>query len=129
LPNTEHRKQLLDNFLLFNKELKAILKSPFFQWIDGSFVTNKELPNDLDVVTFVDYEVLQHFEYEMIWMKAKAKIDWNIDNNTSHFCSSNHFQFEKYLKTREMWQRLYGTTRSNDQDIKYPKGFIQINHI
>ena len=32
------------------------------QWIDGSFVTGKQNPNDIDLVTFVDFALYEQYE-------------------------------------------------------------------
>jgi hypothetical protein len=42
---------VLQNYIL---DLKTTLNSPFQMWIDGSFVTQKKMPNDIDLVTFVN---------------------------------------------------------------------------
>ncbi|WP_445938546.1 DUF6932 family protein [Pseudomonas sp.] len=44
-----HRKSLFDRFSLFlNAELRPVFPHPIY--FDGSFVTDKELPDDTDVV-------------------------------------------------------------------------------
>jgi hypothetical protein len=46
-----HRATLLVNWLTHRRELRAVGFSKGQQWLDGSFVENKQ-PADLDVVTF-----------------------------------------------------------------------------
>ena len=57
LEDVEHRKGLFDNYLSFLDVLKHTLKTPYYQWITGSFITAKKQPGDIDLVTFVDYEL------------------------------------------------------------------------
>jgi hypothetical protein len=56
---TRERREILNGFLRFRRELtqRGIIQG--FQWIDGSFVedvetTEKRAPNDIDVVTFFE---------------------------------------------------------------------------
>lgn len=48
---TDHRKNLLQNWLDHRTAFRALGFIQGFQWIDGSFVEDK-VPQDLDVVTF-----------------------------------------------------------------------------
>ncbi len=127
LENTDHRRHLFENYLLFSGDLKTIVQPPFFQWMDGSFITLKTFPGDMDFVTFIDFEVFRAKIYELTWLKAKGKLEWNIDSNAAMVCAPHHFMFEDSLKTREFWRRLFGSTKTDEHDLSYPKGIIQIN--
>ena len=48
------RKHLFSNYLLYLDKLVNIVGPGFRQWIGGSFVTKKQNPNDVDVVSFID---------------------------------------------------------------------------
>ncbi|WP_028526667.1 DUF6932 family protein [Runella limosa] len=41
------RRPIFNNYLAFIDVLKNNLQTPFYQWIDGSFVTSKQNPNDI----------------------------------------------------------------------------------
>lgn len=49
-----HRKAIFDGYLNFVSDLKTALRIPFFQWLNGSFTTQKPFPGDIDVVCFID---------------------------------------------------------------------------
>jgi hypothetical protein len=54
---TGNRKQHFESYLNYSKELKKLCGNiELIQWIDGSFITKKENPNDIDLVTFLDFE-------------------------------------------------------------------------
>jgi hypothetical protein len=57
IENLEHRKKLFNNFL---KYLECIEKYnvKYELYMDGSFVTNKEFPSDIDVLLIYDIEYL-----------------------------------------------------------------------
>ena len=52
LATTEERKDILRGWLQHRAQLRALGFSRGFQWLDGSFVEQKD-PKDLDVVTFL----------------------------------------------------------------------------
>lgn len=60
------RRSIFNNYLAFTEVLKNNLQTPFYQWIDGSFVTSKQNPNDIDIVTFIPY-----LEYEKTLVNYK----------------------------------------------------------
>jgi len=51
LGGTPQRRNILKGWLAHRMELRAVGVVTGFQWLDGSFVEDKE-PNDLDIVTF-----------------------------------------------------------------------------
>ena len=58
--NSESRKRLFQNYLSYVEKLKNEINNTFYQWIDGSFVTSKLNPNDIDLVTFLNFEVYEN---------------------------------------------------------------------
>jgi hypothetical protein len=52
LATTAKRKAILERWLSFRAALRGLGFQRGFQWLDGSFVEEKD-PNDLDVITFV----------------------------------------------------------------------------
>lgn len=74
------RRKLFEHFLDYNEALKKLISDGFTQWVNGSFVTKKENPRDIDVVTFVNYDLLQdkeqHFrQLRELRFKRRAEID------------------------------------------------------
>lgn len=49
------RKKLFEAWQTYNKALLNSVqpKNEIRQWIDGSFITTKSLPNDMDIITFI----------------------------------------------------------------------------
>ena len=57
LPNASHREKILQTFLSYTEALMQVLgDTPFRIWINGSFVTQKAQPQDLDFVVFLAQE-------------------------------------------------------------------------
>ena len=47
-----------NNYIKYSDALKKMLNGqPILQWINGSFVTQIIEPKDIDMVSFIDYEI------------------------------------------------------------------------
>ena len=57
-PNSNTRKMIFENYEKFIADFQYEIFPHFEQWLGGSFVSLKENPNDIDVSTFVQHEVL-----------------------------------------------------------------------
>jgi predicted nucleotidyltransferase len=71
----ESRKEKIERILLFLKILKSLGCTNVY--IAGSFVTNKEFPNDLDLcvdITNIDYRRLKNDYSELLSAKGIEKI-------------------------------------------------------
>jgi hypothetical protein len=53
------RMLLLEQFISFTSDLSKAVNGPLRVWIDGSFVTLKQNPNDIDLVVFIENEVIK----------------------------------------------------------------------
>ncbi|MEK7256370.1 MAG: hypothetical protein AAB316_16570 [Bacteroidota bacterium] len=51
------RAAIFENYLRYLENFKREITEDFFQFVNGSFATRKPNPNDLDVVTFIDFKV------------------------------------------------------------------------
>ena len=116
----EHREILFDNFLKFTEKLKKLGIDNFHQWIDGSFVTKKISPNDIDVVSFIETKTFKRNEKELLLL---SKMFQNID---CYFVEVFSSEDKKYYITQtdtSYWYNLFQGTRKP----RVKKGFVQIN--
>ena len=60
--NSLTRRKIFNAYIHYLKRFQKNITENFFQWLDGSFVHQKENPNDLDFVTFIDYRVYNRKE-------------------------------------------------------------------
>ena len=58
----QRRTEIFNDYLKFIQAFKQEITQDFTHWIDGSFVTKKKLPEDIDFVTLIDYKVYEEFE-------------------------------------------------------------------
>lgn len=121
-PTSVTRPRLFNNFLQYIDRFQDEVFPYFEQWIDGSFVTQKLNPKDIDMVTFLDYR---------IWEKRSDTIldsFWSfslenegIDAYLVAVYPENHRHYPIYLSERALWRERF----SSDRD-SYKKGFVEL---
>ena len=117
----EHRGLIFQEYLLFLKRLEKIGLKEYYQWIDGSFVTQKIKPRDIDVVTFLSYEQYEKNERtlsDLYRERKQGKVD-------CCFVKVYPIGHEKYYHTYSDGIE-YAHLFSQDRNKNY-KGYIQIN--
>ncbi|WP_169704570.1 DUF6932 family protein [Runella slithyformis] len=56
-PLSETRRMIFENYRQMIDDFKSQIGDSFYQWIGGSFVSTKNNPHDIDVVTFLDHQI------------------------------------------------------------------------
>lgn len=106
--NNIKRKELFENFKKFLDNLKMV-KSKFEIWVDGSFTTEKEEPEDIDILIVYDeahINTLSIYEINMInslFNRSLSKIRFNLD---VLICEKND------TNQRSYWRGWFGFSRS-----------------
>ena len=114
----EHRKAIFQEYVEFCNVLKSMQTNEFFQFIDGSFVTQKQYPKDIDIVTFVDADFFNKNAVRLLNLRDNfEKIDcFFVPNHSTehpHYFVTQFGLFE--------WEQLFNTDREY-----YPKGILKI---
>lgn len=124
--NTPKRKEIFKEYEKFLAELK---NTGYFidHWIDGSFATAKENPEDIDTLTEFDGKKVDEND-------GKQRIDYLIHNSkatTNGFCHSwrvyryppsDEEKYDKYLTVKlRILIELFGSDEDN-----VPKGIIHL---
>jgi hypothetical protein len=52
-PQSDTRQEIFEHYLDYLNEFKALITPHFTHWLDGSFMSKKLNPNDLDFVSFI----------------------------------------------------------------------------
>lgn len=126
-PNSTTRSQLYDNYLRYIYRFQDEIFPFFEQWINGSFVTQKENPKDIDFVIFLDYQVYEKREEKVLdkfWTFSLEKE--GLDAYLVKEYPNNHQLYEKYLTIRRTWDKRYSNTKPVN-NLVFPKGFLKIN--
>lgn len=90
-------------------------------WINGSFISKKILPNDIDIVFFVDFSVyLQNEDYfSMLYRNRK-----NIDCQFISVYPENHKKHFLYISDTVEYRHNF--SRNWKSTLKQHKGFLEI---
>jgi hypothetical protein len=121
----DDRKNLFDEYLNYIIFLKEFELGNFFQWIDGSFVSKKVKPNDIDIVTFIEYEKYDFYFKEIAKLQKQFK---GLDAYFVKVFPENHPSEFIYKLDKTEWGFQFSFSRINSKTGKSSKkGFIQIN--
>lgn len=108
------------------------------QWVDGSFVTSKPAPGDVDLVTFCDYDFLnrlsqpaQAFVRQCVAGRAATQARYRTHTFLVASCNACHPHYPVFESCRAYWRKWFGTTRGTPNpagpDLPgRPKGFVQM---
>lgn len=55
-PTSLTRRGIFEAYMDYLSQLTDAFGTGFYQWLGGSYITRKPNPEDLDVVTFLDYQ-------------------------------------------------------------------------
>ncbi len=119
----EHRAHIWANFEVFIADLRAILVSSFSLWLNGSFATQKDKPNDLDCVVFVDFEVYDTLETKLqIFKSLQYKKENYLDIYFVKTYPKEHKK--KFFEDIDIKEWFFLFTKTRRKNIN--KGFLQL---
>lgn len=124
---TTERSGLFENYLAYLAELQTVIGGGFFQWMDGSFVTKKKNPGDIDVVNFVHYSIVDENIEKLKALKFPESLEkYAVDAYIVRVYEEGHRFRALYLGDRAEWWHHFESTKifKNGKSIK--KGFLQI---
>jgi len=121
-PKSDRRAFLFDNYLRFLYGFQDNIFPFFEQWIDGSFVTQKDNPKDIDIVTFLHTDVWSRIDTKKLdkfWSFSLE--DQFIDSYLVEVFSEHHPNYPVYQSEKSNWFKRYQTDRK-----KVKKGFLKL---
>ena len=105
----EHRRELLNNYERFLEALRVLLPVRHKQWIDGSFVSQKPKPGDIDVIIFVPHT---HFAAIANALKNLKKVEaGSIDCYFVESFPPNHPSYQIGRADELTWYHFLRTDR------------------
>ena len=120
----EHRITIWSHFENFITELQNLFQNDFSIWLNGSFTTKKEFPNDLDCVIFIDFKIYGILERDLQKFKElQYKKENYLDIYFVKIYPKGHKNkiFEDFDVIE--WFSLF--TKTREKNVK--KGFLQLN--
>lgn len=126
--DSDTRKVNFEKYILYSDDLKALLGGvEMRQWVNGSFVTKKKNPGDIDLITFLDSAGIKKLGNKLVDFRASGS--WTA-YGVDAYLLENHPEGSKNFRFTEAdmayWQNLFSKTRTNRRGNKYPKGFLEI---
>jgi hypothetical protein len=122
---TEQRALLYQNFVGFMAELQKIVGLGFEVWVNGSFTSKKVVPKDIDLVVFVDSEILKlHDKDLMKYVSLEYHKTMKLDCYFLAVYPLGHKFYDNAILDRKEW--LFNWTKKEDSRTKkiYSKGFL-----
>lgn len=119
-----NRQGLFENYLSFLDDLQKLQIGSFYQWIDGSFTTQKTYPKDIDLITFINidvYKIKRSRLDNLVWQYSK------IDGYFAELYPQNHRFNALNDWKKNHWIEVYGSTKDDGIYPVLKKGIIQLN--
>ena len=133
-PNSNRRSDIFQGFIQLRQEaFSSGIQAT--QWVDGSFVSSKVDPDDIDVVSFVDYDELNNCSNvqgalinDLLNGGENTKPQYESHTFLVPACASSHPYFPIFEYWRIYWLEKWGKTyEDKNTGIKEPKGFLKMS--
>lgn len=124
---TPKRQEIFESFVKYNNDFKSVCKLPqLHQWINGSFVTKKSNPGDIDLVTFLDFEIVQRLNKELNdFIFPNSERIYGVDAYIIEIYPETHKNRYRYIADLAYWTDRFSKTR-RIRGNKLAKGFLEI---
>lgn len=127
--DSEKRLEIFENYNQYLLDFNEEITPNFVQWIDGSFVSNKMNPADIDFVTLIDFDIYEKNE-ELIESKfgkygVRNHYEY-VDAYLVKFYPEDHERRKITDFDLVYWLTWFSETKKNRAKKKFPKGFVEI---
>lgn len=121
------RQRLYDQWLLHRQAIEAIVPIER-QWLNGSYVTGKVDPGDVDAVTFIDGEAVDALDPPRQAILAdltaghSTRNRWGVDSFMVATYAEGHPDRAAARKVEGSWRRMW----TNVKGSTLTKGFLEV---
>jgi hypothetical protein len=124
-PQSSTRQVIFQNFSEYVEKLVSIIGTGFHQWVDGSFVTRKLNPGDIDFVTFINAKTFSSNEHLLNLLRESSREQsLRLDGYFVKDYPIHHEGFvHSHLDSIQWMHEFTKDSRKGQQ-----KGFIQLNY-
>lgn len=123
------RRALFDEFKRYFRDFfEAIEVDEILVWVNGSFVTKKENPNDIDFVFFLDSELADKFA-DIIgrqFTHPESKQLYQMDAFLLRDYPETHPDHFFTVSDKGYWFELFSRTRKDRRGHSHKKGFVEL---
>ena len=127
-PDSTTRLFIFGEYERYLSAFRELITEDFLQWIDGSFVSQKQNPRDIDIVTWIDFEIYQS-KKELIskhFIGNAISFNFKVDNYILQNYPKNHEEYAYSMAQKAYWKDFFGHTRPNRAGNKLETGFVEI---
>lgn len=123
-PSSKSRRKLFNTYTTYVQDLQHAIQpeSVIYQLMDGSFVTQKLNPRDIDIVSFIQFKTFERCEQSLRAFR-KNGIYQNIDGFVEKVYPSDHPYYLRYQHDLVYWINLFSYSRKHQK-----KGLIKIRY-
>jgi len=122
------RHDLFERYLDYIENFRDKVTGNFTQWINGSFVTNKKNPNDIDFVSLVDFSVAKEREdiIRREFIRNDALKRYGLDAYLLIVYPEDH-KLRNHTKLDILyWNDWFTKSRKDKRGKRYPKGYVEL---
>jgi hypothetical protein len=122
------RERLFINYLRWLGSFKNRVTPNFTQFINGSFISQKEFPKDIDFVTFFDYRIYEQEERFLDKYLTFSLENEGLDSYLVKTYPKEHERYSIYVNDVNIWENRYSKTEIDEAGNTLKKGFLKISH-
>lgn len=119
---SQTRERLFQQWINYNRMLRQEIGEGFTQWVDGSFVTQKLNPKDIDIVSFIPSYLFRKFEKRLDYYWTDNWEREGIDAYLVQAYPDTGPEFESTVSLRHEWLDRYTKTKGDS----WSKGFLSL---
>lgn len=125
---TTRRIEIFESYVKYNEEFKKVCKLEVLnQWINGSYVTKKNNPGDIDLLTFLDFETISQLGSKLDDFKyPNSELIYGVDAYIIETYPENHKDRFKFVSDKAYWMDRFTKTR-RIRGNRLSKGFLEIS--
>jgi len=123
------RHPIFDQYRQYLKDFSEQISDNFTQWINGSFISNRRNPKDIDFVTIIDHIIFEQKEsiIERQFRLLGAREKYQVDAYTVRKYPEDHPKYGIFQNELIYWEHWFSQTKKNRAKLKFNKGFISIH--
>ncbi len=97
-------------------------------WVNGSFTTIRQNPQDLDLVVFLNFEMALAYEsiLRQQFVGIAGEKRYGVDAYLLRIYPQNHSESFRTVSDLAYWRDWFGTTRKGRSGKRFAKGFVQL---
>lgn len=121
------RADLFHEWSKYIKLLRQEIGQPFTQWINGSFISQKQNPKDIDILNLIPAQL--YTKHESVLDNFWAD-NWEREGIDAYFVkvypeSHPYFLTSTHIDLNQ-WEKRYSLTKPDQNFVQHPKGFLSV---